>query len=139
MREIGLGRARGTNAVTLANAREKAAELYRVVEAGLDPLAERVAKAEAERAEAAAASRRAITFREVAADYIAAHKAGRGNPKHKAQWGSTLEAYAYPHLGDVPIADVSTLHVLAVLEPTPPRRFKSGTRNRRSHKLAVWV
>ena len=71
MREIGLGRARGTSAVTLADAREKAAELYRAVGAGLDPLAERVAKAEA-----AAAARRAVTFREVAADYIAAHKAG---------------------------------------------------------------
>jgi integrase len=130
MREIGLGPARGKQAVTLAKAREKAADLYRMVADGLDPLAEREAKAEAAKAEAQEVKRRAITFREVAEDYIAAHKAGWANAKHAAQWESTLAAYAYPHLGAVPVAEVSTAHVLAVLQPIWHAKAETATRLR---------
>jgi integrase len=117
MREMGLGRARGPNAVGLAKVRERAGELHRMVKAGLDPLAERDAAAVAEQAEAEVAAQRAITFREVAEDYIANQAAGWGNPKHRAQWGTTLATYAYPHLGNTPIAAVTTKHVMAVLAP----------------------
>ncbi len=130
MREIGLGPARGQNAVTLARARDKAAELYRMVEDGLDPLAVREAEVEAKAAEAKASARRAITFRDVAIDYIAAQAPGWDNPKHKAQWGSTLEAYAFPHLGDLPIAEVTTDHVLAVLQPIWHAKPETATRLR---------
>ena len=117
MREMGLGRARGRNAVMLAEARDKAAPLYKQVRAGLDPLAEREAAAAVIQADAAETARKAITFREVAEDYLAANGAGWRNPKHRAQWGSTLAAYAYPHLGAVPVAAVTTQHVLAALQP----------------------
>src|SRR4051794_7767952 len=39
----------------------------------------------------------------------AAHKeqkAGWRNAKHRAQWLSSLEAYAYPFIGDLPVTDV---------------------------------
>ena len=49
--------------------------------------------------------------------FIAANKAGWRNAKHRAQWGSTLATYAYPHMGDLPLADVETEHVLAALQP----------------------
>jgi integrase len=130
MREIGLGPARGQNAVPLAKAREKAGKLFRMVEAGLDPLAERAMEAEAKEADAQAAARRAITFREVAEGYIAAHAAGWGSPKHKAQWGSTLAAYAYPLLGAVPIAGVTTDHVMAVLQPIWQAKPETASRVR---------
>jgi integrase len=130
MREIGLGPARGQNAVTLARARDKAAELYRMVEDGLDPLAVREAEAEAKAAEAKATARRAITFRDVATDYISAQAPGWDNPKHKAQWGSTLEAYAFPHLGDLPIGDVTTDHVLAALQPIWHEKPETASRVR---------
>jgi integrase len=130
MREIGLGRARGSNAVTLAQAREKAAPLYRMVEAGLDPLAEREAEAQARQAEAQVAARRAITFREVAEEYIAANAPGWGNPKHRAQWSSTLATYAYPHLGNVPIGNVTTDHVMAVLQPIWQAKAETANRLR---------
>ena len=60
---------------------------------------------------------KAITFRSAANSYLASHAASWRNAKHRAQWGSTLETYAYPHLGDVPAAEVATGHVLAALEP----------------------
>ena len=63
LREIGLGPARGAQAVSLARAREKAAELYRTVAAGVDPLAARVAAAWAKDAEAEIALRRHVPRR----------------------------------------------------------------------------
>lgn len=43
MREMGLGRARGQNAVLLVDARAGASELHQAVVAGRDPLADREA------------------------------------------------------------------------------------------------
>jgi integrase len=117
MREMGLGRARGTNAVALAEARDKAGDLFRKVRAGIDPLAEREAAAAAQKAEAQTRAILSVTFREAADAYLAAHDAAWSNPKHRAQWASTLDTYVHPHFGDVPAADVTTAHVLAALEP----------------------
>ncbi len=61
-REMGLGRARGRNSVSLAEAREKAAVLHRQVRAGGDPLAERDADRAAALAEAQTAAATATTF-----------------------------------------------------------------------------
>jgi len=36
---------------------------------------------------------------------------------HWAQWGSTLAAYAYPIIGDMPVSKTATDDVLAVLQP----------------------
>jgi integrase len=130
LREMGLGPARGTHAVPLAKARKRAFGLFEQVAEGLDPLAERIAKVEAEKAEAQAVDRRAITFRDVAEDYLAANAAGWSNPKHKAQWGSTLATYAYPLIGAVPVAEVSTEHVLTVLRPIWHQKAETAVRLR---------
>lgn len=114
MREMGLG---SFPDVTLAEAREKAADLYRTVKGGTDPLAEREARAMAEKAAAALALVRAITFGDVADKYIAAHEAGWRNPKHRHQWRNTLDTYAVPTLGASPVAEVDTGAVMLVLEP----------------------
>ena len=117
MREMGLGAAAGSAAVSLADARAKARTLHDAVRAGRDPLADRQAEAVAEKAAAQQAEARAKTFREVANLYLAAHEAGWRNAKHRAQWSATLETYAFPHMGDVAAADVETAHVMAALEP----------------------
>jgi integrase len=39
------------------------------------------------------------------------------NPKHAAQWESTLATYAFPLIGKRPVADVTTREVGAVLQP----------------------
>jgi len=105
-RDIGLGPVR---AVTLAEAREKAAELKRVLHQGGDPLA----TVRAERRQATGG----VTFREAAERYIEAHRAGWRNAKHAAQWPSTLTTYAYPVFGDVDVAEIETDHVLRALQP----------------------
>jgi integrase len=131
MREMGLGRAGADkNAVGLAEARERAGTLYRLVKAGIDPLAKREADAATAKAAAQDAAIRAVTFRQVAVDYIATHEAAWSNPKHRQQWTNTLEAYAFPNFGDVPVAAVETAHVLSALEPIWRIKPETATRLR---------
>ena len=130
MREIGLGRARGANAVGLADARDKAATLFRLVRDGRDPLAEREAQAAALGVQAEADARAAVTFQHVADAYLADNAAGWRNVKHAAQWAATLATYAYPHMGAVAVAEVGTQHVLAALQPIWREKPETASRVR---------
>ena len=76
---MGLG---GVAAVGLADARRKALAARKMLSEGLDPLEEGRALAVAKAADAA----KAITFREAADRYIAAHQSSWRNAKHIAQW-----------------------------------------------------
>ena len=118
MREMGLGRAGADPvAVSLADARVKAADLHRLVKAGMDPLDKRAADEAEAQAVALAEAARTKTFSEVTDLYLAAHEAGWRNAKHRAQWRSTLTTYAFPEMGTVAVASIETAHVMAALEP----------------------
>jgi integrase len=82
------------------------------------------------RREAALAAASAITFRVCAERYIAAHEAGWRNGKHRAQWSATLETYAYPVLGDLPVASIETAHVMQVLESIWATKAETASRVR---------
>lgn len=116
-REIGLGPASGPDATSLADARDLAAALRLKVKGGIDPLAERDRAAAEVLAAAQAAKVAGVTFREAADIHIKANRDGWRNAKHKQQWENTLSTYAYPVLGDLPVAEVETAHVIQVLEP----------------------
>ncbi len=131
MREMGLGRAgAGAGCVSLAGAREKAAGLYALVRAGIDPLNQRDAATAAAKATAQDAAVKAITFKDASARYITAHAPAWSNPKHAQQWGNTLATYADPHFGDVPVSGVETAHVLAALEPIWTTKPETASRVR---------
>src|SRR3954447_1185984 len=96
-REAGLGSyGEGRDEVTLAAARAKAADLRALAKVGTDPVDHR----KAQQRDAAAASRKAAahTFQSVAEACIAARQDAWKSPIHRAQWGSSLAAYAYPAL-----------------------------------------
>jgi integrase len=115
-REMGLGAAgEPPDKVSLAKARQLAAEARALLRQGRDPIeARKAGRAADEKAQAEAA---AHTFRAVAEVYIAAHEAGWRNAVHRQQWRNTLRDHVYPHFGDVPVVDVSTTRVMAALEP----------------------
>jgi len=118
LREAGLGRAgEGRNAVRLSEAREKASVLFRQVKNGIDPLAVRDAARVASKAVEQDAVVKGVTFSAAARRYIDGHAAAWRNPKHAAQWASTIDTYANPVLGDLAVANIATAHVLAALEP----------------------
>ena len=109
-REMGLGPVRD---VTLAEARELAADLRRQRRAGIDPADARQAERVKVKVERAAS----VTFEHAAERYIAENAPGWKNAKHGAQWRNTLATYAYPYMGTLPVAAVDVEHVLAALRP----------------------
>jgi integrase len=99
--EMGLG---GSD-VSLAVARERAADARRVLTAGQNPIdAAWLAKV------------RRPTFGQVADEFLAAKSSEWRNSKHRAQWNMTLEKYAGP-LRARPVNEIDTSAVLEVLQP----------------------
>lgn len=126
-RDIGLGAA-GPNGMSLANARDARDALRLKVKGGIDPLEERQQQAAEALAAVQAAKVAGITFRAVAETYIGANEESWRNDKHRQQWKNTLATYVYPVIGDLPVAEVGTAHVLKILEPI--WRVKAETASR---------
>jgi integrase len=120
-RYMGLG---SLAAVSLAEARQKAREARRLLAGGQDPIAAR----DAQHAAARALEARTMTFRQCAEAYIAAHKDGWRSAKHASEWSTTLETYAYPVVGDLPVRAVDVGLVLKILQPI--WRVKTETASR---------
>jgi integrase len=121
-RDMGLGSA---SIITLAEAREQAREYGKLLLQGLDPITER----DAQVARNLAASAAVMTFDQAAEIYIRQHRAG-WNPSHAAQWVSTLKAYASPIIGRMPVADITTAHVMRVIEPIWHEKTETAARLR---------
>lgn len=122
-RDFGLG---SFPEVSLAEAREKTAELRAQLRAGIDPVEQREAAHAAQLAEAA--KRR--TFEDVARDCHKVKAAGFKNSKHAAQWLATLETYAFPKIGALSVGDIETTHVVDVLSPIWMTKHETATRVR---------
>ena len=108
-RDIGLG---SYPEVSLAEAREKARELRKQVRDGIDPIEER----KVTKVRAALEAAKSKTFEECANAYIEANRAGWKNEKHVQQWQNTLATYAFPKIGQLPVAAIDTGLVLSVLQ-----------------------
>ena len=114
-RWVGLGSARE---ITLAAAREarntKRAEVANAKQTGgLDPIELKKQDALNRRL----TEMQAITFREAAFQCIATKRPEWGNIKHANQWDATLRMYAYPVIGDLPVAAINAQLILKVLQP----------------------
>ena len=102
-RDIGLG---GISLVSLSEAREKALSYRKRAREGGDPLAEK------RRVET-----KIPTFAEAAQQVFAEHQPSWRNGKHASQWMNTLRQYAFPAIGDMPVNEIDSPHVLRVLSP----------------------
>ncbi|MCH2495419.1 MAG: tyrosine-type recombinase/integrase [Erythrobacter sp.] len=102
--DLGLGSAK---LVTLAEAREKAAEMRKAVKVEKrDVLTERKDEAAAK-----------ITFREAATQYHCDNEAGWKSDVYTRQWLASLENYAFPKLGNMPTGSITAADIIAVLTP----------------------
>lgn len=86
-------------------------------QSGIFPLAERHGKAVEALASAQAAQIAGITLEAVAEAYIGPNKGSWRNAKHRQQWQNTLSSYVHPVMGELPVAQIDTAHVLSILEP----------------------
>jgi len=108
--------------VSLADAREQARKLSMEAKGGVNL----VARKRAQRSALIAAAAKNKTFKECAEAYMEAHATNYTNEKHRKQWSSTLEAYAYPVFGSMLVADISMRHVLNVLQQNTTHRNGSA-------------
>lgn len=122
-REFGLG---GYPSVLLSSAKDRARATLDKIFSGLDPVEEK----QRQRSALRAAKAKAVSFSKVAEQYIAQHEAGWKNPKHAAQWVTTLSTYAFPVFGSVTVASVDTPLVLKVLEPIWTKKTETASRLR---------
>jgi integrase len=109
-RWMGLG---PLHTVDLTEARERARKARQQLLDGIDPRDAR----EADRAAKAVAAARALPFEEAARQYFDSHERKWKNAKHRAQFLSTLKAYAFPQIGKLPVASIDTGLVLKCVEP----------------------
>ena len=122
-REMGLG---SFNFVSLAQARQYATDGKRLVINGEDPIEER----KKEQIKIQLKQARNLTFKEIAEACIAAKAPEWKNAKHSQQWNNSLEAYAFPILGELPISDVTTDLILKALEPIWITKAETASRVR---------
>ena len=118
--ELGLGNALD---VTLAKARDRAAEILTMLIDGIDPRAERA------NAKTPVKEEPKATFGKFAMELVDDIEDGFKNPKHRQQWRSTLKSYAQP-LFEVPIDQVTTEQILAVLQPIWLSKAETASRLR---------
>ena len=126
----------GAWAISRCVAGRGSAECVRLLREGVDPIDARRTARNAARLEEA----RGLTFKDCAERYIAAHEAGWRNAKHRAQWRSTLETYAFPALGELPVAAIDTALVMKVLEPIWQAKSETAGRVRgRMEAVLDWA
>ena len=113
-KERGLGPASGRNAISLADARKKARDLWDIHKSGRDPFADldagRAAVAQAEAV-------KGRTFEVAAAEYIDAFHGEWHNPVHARQWETTLRTYVFPFMGKMIVSAIKTSDIERVLKP----------------------
>lgn len=129
-RAMGLGK---HPEVSLAQARERAANARKQVADGIDPIE---AKEHAQLA-AKAAQNKALTFQQCAAEYIDAHRSSWKSIKHAQQWENTLSTYAYPFIGEKPVSAVTTDDVLTILKPIWASKNETASRVRNRIELII--
>ncbi len=130
---MGLG---PTHTVSLAEARQQALAARKLLLAGVNPLTTK----KEEKAAAALANARVMTFDQCAESYINAQKAGWKNSKHADQWASTIKAYASPVFGHLPVAEVDTVLVVKCLAPIWESKAETANRLRgRIESVLGWA
>jgi integrase len=130
---MGLGSA---SIVSLAEARDKAMRYRKMLLDDRDPIEERRAARAQRRLETA----KAMTFRQCAEAYIAAHAPAWKNSKHAAQWPATLGMYVYPVFGDLSVQAIDVGLVMKAIEPIWAAKPETASRVRgRIESVLDWA
>jgi integrase len=108
-RRMGLG---PISKLRLEDARVEARALQKLVDAKIDPIEQREKEKQARQANA---GRRAKTFDVVAEQYIKEHEP-EWTVDYAVQWRRLLRMYAFPKIGNVPVAEISKHHILQCIK-----------------------
>jgi integrase len=120
-RDLGLG---AYPDVSLAMARNRAAEARRMIAEGEDPITKKQ-------------QAKPKTFRDAALELIESKRPGWKNAKHAAQWTTTMEAYVFPKLGAVQVAKIETADVISTLTPIWSEKPETANRVRQRIEAVI--
>jgi integrase len=123
-RDMGLG---ALADVSLVRARDKASAARALVNDGIDPIEHTRAQAIIP---AAPKRNSSPTFEEMAESYMADRLKRLRSEVHRHQWRQTLVDYAYPVIGKMPVNEIETNDVLAVLKPIWETKCETAARLR---------
>ena len=130
-RHMGLG---PVHTVNLAEARIRARQARQLLQDGKDPIEVKY------QARDAARDRTNMSFKESAQLFIKQHEDGWKNARHRQQWRNTLRDYAYPKLGNRPIASIDgplITETLASIQSEKP--VTAGRVKERIERVCQWV
>ena len=129
-RDLGLG---AYPVVSLAEARQKARDVHSSLQRGelpTTPAKQRMVTL----------AQAAKTFKQCAEGFMRDRADEWKNPKHRQQWENTLSAYAFGHIGHLPVAAIDLPHVLACLEPIWRDKNETASRLRgRIESVLDWA
>ena len=132
-RNIGLG---GFPDVTLAQAREKARLMKELILDGIDPVEERRAKQQALINE----QTKNMTFAQAARLCHDKKSSEFRNGKHSMDWISSVNRFAIPVIGKIPVREIELTHILKILEPIWKEKTETATRLRqRLEAILAWA
>ena len=120
--------------LTLAEARDRGYQARRQLLDGIDPLEAKRAGKRQRRASQA----RTMTFRQAATAYIAAQEPSWRSHRSSVQWTQSLQKYAFPRIGSLPISEIDTPRVLSVLEPIWTKVPETARRIRNRVELVLY-
>ena len=123
-RDMGLG---ALADVSLVKARDKASAARALVNDGIDPIEHTRTQTNIPAAPKRASS---PSFEEVAEAYMADRLKRLRSEIHRRQWRQTLLDYAYPIIGKMPVNEIETNDVLAVLKPIWESKCETAARLR---------
>jgi len=119
--DLGLGAYPG---VTLAMARDRAAEARRLIAGGQDPIAEKQ-------------QAKPKTFKQAALELVERKRPGWKSTKHAAQWTATFGTYVFPKIGPMQVGHVETADVIAVLTPIWANKPETASRVRQRIEVVL--
>lgn len=135
VRAMGLG---PTHRISLAEARGLASRARDLKAEGIDPIDHRLAAKPQPQVQAS--PKPVFTFKAAAEGYIRANSAAWRSDKHRAQWSSTLKAYADPVFGHLAVQEIDTELVLQALEPIWSTKAETASRLRgRIETILDWA
>jgi integrase len=124
---MGLG---SIETVPLKAVKLEAAEFRLQIARGRCPLSERQAAQAAKRSGFTRTARGSRTFEGVAEEFISFHRPTWTSKRHAHQWEASLRTYAYPVIGNLPIAHLDVGDVLRALEPIWRQKAETASRVR---------
>lgn len=126
-RDMGLGSLAKVSAV---KARKLASDYKLMINEGIDPLDHRKAESVTVANVKKEQEFKLKTFREVALEYMDGKRVTWKNEKHTQQWYNTLETYAYPIFGNIPISEINKDFILKALLPIWNSKNETASRVR---------